>query len=259
MGHVRVGRLPKQRGWQQVISALSTTDQTEATLVAATARAARTALIDAKHQEGLASAFWTFLDVANASRAEDLTRYLRERGAAVSEEASGLALIRAISELLQHDLGRKGSQTSFDQIALETFNAVVLKTVEEESRTLFGCTAQTVRDAFRRLSTKANIASVGRRFFSEYAYRALRMALGRELGRMVGGNGRFITSSEVAEFDNRLKTYCWDISKIVEEFSGGWYSKAVWQQRLTLDEVRRFTAYAIEKLLSELSREPTNP
>jgi hypothetical protein len=254
MGHVRVGRLPKRRGWEEVLSALSTNEQSEGTLVAATARAAKIVLSDARHQGGLVSALFTFLELASASRVERIADYVRQRGAIVPEAPTGLALIRAISDLLQREIRRKGAQTLFDQIAVETFNAVFLRAVQEESRTLFGCTANTVRDALRKLSTKTRIASLGRQFFSEYTYRALRMALERELGRTVGGNGRFTTSAEVAEFDERLKAYCWDISKIVEEFSGGWYSKVVWQQRLTLDEVRGFTSYAIEKLLSELSR-----
>ena len=65
----------------------------------------------------------------------------------------------------------------------------------------------------------------------------------------------FRTSDDISEFQGRLRSYCWDVSKIVEDYSGGWYSKKAWEGRLTQEDARGFTSYAVEKLLSELATE----
>ena len=57
MGHVRIGRLPKKWGWEQVISALSTESalgaEGETDFVSQAAQAANRTLSDAKHQESV--------------------------------------------------------------------------------------------------------------------------------------------------------------------------------------------------------------
>lgn len=260
MGHVRVGRLPKKWGWEQVISALSSESalggEGETDFVSQAARAADRTLSDAKHQESVALAYWTFIDLAAASRTGDLLVRLREQGAQIPERPTGLTLLKLISATLERSVRAKGASSGLDEIALQTFDAVVLTTARSGSETLFGCSVESVQTAFRELSTKAGVANIGRRFFSEYTFRALRLALEKELARSLGKGGRFSTSNELARFEERLKTYCWDVSKIVQDYSGGWYSKALWEQRLTLAEAQNFTSYAIQKLLSELSREP---
>jgi hypothetical protein len=261
MGHVRVGCLPKKWGWEQVISALSTGSASgsegESDLISQAAQAANRTLSDAKYQGSVALAYWTFVDLAAASRTGDLLTHLGEQGVQIPERPTGLTLLKLISTTLEKTVRARGASSALDEIALQTFDAVVLSTARSGSETLFGCSVESVQTAFRELSTKAGVADIGRRFFSEYTFRALRLALEKELARSLGKGGRFNTSNELSRFEERLKTYCWDVSKIVEDYSGGWYSKALWEQRLTLAEARNFTSYAIQKLLSELSREPT--
>jgi len=260
MRHVRVGRLPKKWGWEQVISALSTEStlgaEDETAFVSHAALAANRTLSDAKHQESVALAYWTFVDLAAASRSGDLLVRIREQGVQIPERPAGVMLLKLISATLEKSVRAKGASSALDEIALQTFDSVVLTTARSGSETLFGCSVESVQTASRKLSTKAGVADMGRRFFSEYTFRALRLALEKELARSLGKGGRFSTRNELSKFEERLKTYCWDVSKIVQDYSGGWYSKALWKQRLTLTEARNFTSYAIQKLLSELSHEP---
>jgi len=263
MGHVRVGRLPRRWGWEQVISALSAESalgaEGETDFISQAAQAANRTLSDAKYQESVTLAYWTFIDLAAVSRSGDLLVHLREQGVQIPDRPTGLTLLKLISTTLEKSVRRSGASTALDEIALQTFDAVVLATARSRSETLFGCSVESVQTAFRELSTKAGVADIGRRFFSEYTFRSLRLALEKELARSLGKGGRFSTSNDLSRFEERLRNYCWDVSKIVQDYSGGWYAKALWEQRLTLPEARNFTSYAIQKLLSELSREPNRP
>lgn len=236
MGHVRVGRLPKRWGWEQVVSALSTGgasgSEGESDFVSQAAQAANRTLSDAKYQESVALAYWTFIDLAASSRSGDLLDRLREQGVQIPDRPTGLTLLKLISATLENSVRARGASTALDEIALQTFDAVVLTTARSGSQTLFGCSVESVQTAFRELSTKAGVADIGRRFFSEYTFRALRLALEKELARSLGKGGRFSTSNDLSKFEERLKNYCWDVSKIVQDYSGGWYAKALWEQCL---------------------------
>jgi hypothetical protein len=259
MGHVRVGRLPKRFGWQHVIAALGSSDSTTQEVVQTAASAARRALSQAKYQESLAFCYWLFVTLADASRRQSFAAELRRIGIAAPEGESGVSLIAAISDFAKSQVRAPGASTALDEIALGTFQSVVTNTVTQESQTLFGCTVETVQAALRRLSTKAKVAGLGRRFFSEYMYRALSHALERELANSLISQAVLQNSQDISHFHGRLRSYCWDVSKIVQEYSGGWYSKRAWEARLTLDDARRFTAYAVDKLLSELASEESTP
>ena len=61
---------------------------------------------------------------------------------------------------------------------------------------------------------------------------------------------------EHSEFNEALQTYCQQSSKIVEEFSGGWFSKTKFiEKEITPEKTKGFLHVAFKKLLSELKRE----
>ena len=56
-------------------------------------------------------------------------------------------------------------------------------------------------------------------------------------------------------FDEALGVHCYETSRIVEAYSGGWYGKNVYQgDGLTRDKVEAFARYAFRKIRSELVR-----
>lgn len=87
-------------------------------------------------------------------------------------------------------------------------------------------------------------------------YKAFSFTLEKELANTVSSTGRFKNSDDIQQFNTRLKQYCWDVSKIVEEFSGGWYGKHSFEGNIkSKKKVADFTSYAMTKLLSEVQRE----
>src|SRR5437867_4491677 len=124
MGHVRVGRLPKRWGWEQVVSALSPESalgsEGESDFVANAAQAANRTLSDAKYQESVALAYWTFIDLAGSSRSGDVLSRLREQGIQVPERLTGLTLLKLISATLEKRVRAQGRSTALDEIALQT-------------------------------------------------------------------------------------------------------------------------------------------
>jgi hypothetical protein len=255
MGHVRVGRLPKSFGWSDVIASFGDATRPEEEVLRAATVAAGKTLAAAKFQDGLAYCYWLFLQLAGAARSDDFPGALGGIGVRVPSGDSGLALVTAMSSLAGSTLQDRRWIGIPDEVALQAFRAAVTDVVAEESRSLFGSTFDSVQAALRKHSTERGVARLGRRFFHEYAYRLLGRALGREASSHVGDSRRFATTDDLSAFDDRLRVYCWDISKLVEEYAGVWYSKHEWLGDVNMETTRAFTSYAIDKLLSETARE----
>ena len=63
------------------------------------------------------------------------------------------------------------------------------------------------------------------------------------------------TDAQRVAFQHALAQHTFEASRIVQEFSGGWYGKTVWQkQALDQAAIDRFTHYAFKKMRSELGR-----
>jgi hypothetical protein len=170
----------------------------------------------------------------------------------VPDGSSAAALLGAIDRRAAEIVRLRGNGGALDTIALDTFRTVILRAVHQESTSLFGANIHTVEDTLKKLGRETSVAAIGRRFFSEFTHRSLSFAITRELLMIRRTNGPLASAEQQDAFDARLRSYCWDVSKIVEDYSSGWYSKSSWQHALGSADIQRFTSYAVEKLLSEL-------
>ena len=73
----------------------------------------------------------------------------------------------------------------------------------------------------------------------------------------VSGDGRFANIVQHAEFNAALDLHCRQAARIVEEFSGGWFSKANFQGGITPRKAAGFVHVAIKKITAELKRAGT--
>lgn len=253
MGSIRVGRLPKRYGWAEVIGALQGADAPEAEIFEAATRAAITTLAGVKYQGSLNFCYWLFLSLVRASRGTAFVDDLEQIGIRVPAD-SAPALLAAIGAFARTRLQEQGWIGIPDELVLKAFHTAVSDLVLQDATTLFGATIDTAQAALRKLSTKQQVSRVARTFFSEFLYKALARALEREVSGALLQGERFRNSTELSEFQNRLRSYCWDVSKIVEDYSGGWYSKHTWLGDTSESDTMAFTSYAVEKLFTEIAR-----
>lgn len=253
LGHIRVGKLPKRYGWPEVVGALQGAAQPDTEIFDAATKAAVRTLGVAKYQRSLNFCYWLFLSLVRASRDEQFVDELRRIGIDVPDVDSAPALIAAIGAYARTRLQAEAWIEIPDELALTAFQGAVSDVVLQEATTLFGATIGTAQAAFRKLSTKAEVSRVARRFFSEFLYKLLGRALEREVSGALLHGDRFTNSDQLSEFRNRLRTYCWDVARIVEEYSGGWYSKHTWLGDVGEADTMAFTSYAVDKLFTELA------
>ena len=72
------------------------------------------------------------------------------------------------------------------------------------------------------------------------------------LAEHVGPDRAIETLRQQTEFKAALERHCREASVIVEQFAGGWFSKAKYERTLTRESSQRFADYALKKVRDEL-------
>ena len=106
-----------------------------------------------------------------------------------------------------------------------------------------------------RLGTSARFSPLARAFFSRLVSETLSSYLDRTLSSHVGSGQRFGDMGGRAAFDAALDQYCAEATRIIREFSGGWYGKTLHREgRIESRHAAAFGAVAFKKITEELSR-----
>ena len=251
MGHIRMGTLPDTQRWRNVVGLIAD-DGSVAQVADATMDAAERGLQLAYDDPGLCQVVWLLSKIALAARQDDFAAALNDVGVRTPSEPGVFEIVAGFSDAVDEHLRQSGGRSDIAEIAQLAATECLTKKIGEQSASLFGTTAVEVKQAVYDFSTKKGFSSLAYDFFSRFTTRFLTYHLGRELSNHVGPNGRFADPSEHTQFVSSLETHCREAALIVREFSGGWYSKANFEDGISRTKARNFTNYALTKLRKEL-------
>jgi hypothetical protein len=253
MGHIRLGTLPRTRRWKEVIDLVGG-GASSAAVAAATLDAVDQDLAKAADDPGLNRAFWLLTQIPDAARARDFAGALRRLGLSVSDRPSAAELTAAFTEAVDRHVDSRKIRTGPGELAQIAAAETLSGFLRDRASTLFGSTPDDVRSELGKLATEVQFGGLAREFFSRFTARFLTYYVSKELPRHVGADGRFQNLEAQREFASALDLHCRQASKIVESFSGGWYSKARYDRELTEERTSRFLGYALKKVRGELRR-----
>jgi hypothetical protein len=254
LGHIRLGTLPKTQKWNQVVGLIAGGAELDG-IAAASAEAAEYGLERASKDEGLAHAFWLLAQIPQAARRENFSERLGELGLHVSTQPTLLEIVAAFTRAVDGRVLEAGKRTDLGEMAQLAGSETLASLVGSELPSLFGPTATDVRLAVARFGSSDRFSILARDFFSRLTSRSLGYFLSRELSKHVGPNKRFAAVGEHSDFNAALDLHCREASRIIKEFSGGWYGKTLQQEKaITRDEARRFAHVAFKKLRAELRK-----
>lgn len=255
MGHVRLGSLPRTRKWGEVVGLIAGGAGT-AQIANATINAAEKALGVAVKDKGLIETIWLLTQLPVAARSDDFAAALRDRGISISEAPSLSELVAAVSDAIDGKMPNNRGRSDLGEMAQMAASETITRVIGERTNGLFGATPEDVQREFAKLATNKQFSVFAKDFFSRFTNRCLDYFVSRALSHHLGEGQRFTTLAEQSEFSKALRTHCREASKIVEEFSGGWFSKTNWETRgeISRKEIGAFTSYAMTKLVSELKQ-----
>ena len=253
MGHVRLGTLPRTRNWIQVLDLVGG-GAGAPDVAAATMHAAQRGLEAAAEDKGLVYTVWLLTQVPLAARSADFEGRLRKLGLDVSGSPSLLEVTGAFAGAVDAHLRRTGGRTDLGEMAQMAAAEAMTVLGTPANGNLFDEASPSAREALERFTTTKQFSSLAREFFARLTTKYLSYFLSRELSNYVGPGGRFAGMDGHAEFTRALDVHCQQAARIVEEFSGGWFSKGQFKGPITQQKASGFVHVALKKIRAELAK-----
>jgi hypothetical protein len=252
-GHIRLGTLPRTQQWIQVLDLIGGGAGTP-DVAAATMDASQGGLIRAAKDPGLVYTVWLLTQVPLAARSNDFAARLRKIGLTVSDSPSLLEVVGGFTGAVDAHLRRTGGRTDLGEMAQMAGSEALAALGTPANRSLFETTAPDVQETIKSFCTPKQFSALAREFFARLSKKYLTYFLSRELSNYVSGGGRFSNIDRHAEFNQGLDLYCRQASRIVEEFSGGWFSKGNFTGGITQAKAAGFVHIALKKLRAEFAK-----
>jgi hypothetical protein len=252
MGHIRLGNLPRTRKWQQVVALIEGGAGT-AQIANATITAAEKGLKLAAEDKGLVETIWLLTQLPLAARSDNFAQALQSTGLEVSESPSLMEVIGAFSDAIDKKLANNGGRTDLGEMAQMAASETMAEIIGSRTQSLFGTTPDDVKNAFSKLATNKQFSIFARDFFSRLTNKCLDYFVSRAVAHHVGEGRRFRTLAQQGEFTKALGTHSREASRIVEDFSGGWFSKTNWEKKgISRQDAAGFAHVAMKKIVAEL-------
>jgi len=252
MGHTRLGDLPRTRKWQQVVALIEGGAGT-AQVANATMRAAERGFRLAAEDKGVVETIWLLTKLPLAAKSEDFAGALRNVGLEVSHTPGLMEIVGAFSDAVDRRLANNNGRTDLGEMAQMAASETMSKVIGSRTQSLFGTTPDDVKQAFSKLATNKQFSIFARDFFARLTNKCLDYFVSKAISYHVGEGRRFPTLAQQGDFTKALATHCYEASKIVEEFSGGWFSKTNWEKGgISRQDAARFAHVAMKKIVAEL-------
>lgn len=255
MGHLRLGRLPMRRNWIKVIELLK--QGAEAAQIAAeTQKAADKHLLELMKNptSGFVYTFWLLTQIPLAAKEKNFSEALANLGIYVSERPTLLEITSSTSEAIDSHIFESRSRTDLEEMGQLAALSALTTFGSDPNLSFFETTPEQVQQKLSKLSTEKQFAALSRDFFSNFTSRFLTYFLSAELSNEVGEGKRFKSINDHSHFIEALEIHCKEASKIVEDFSGKWYSKTNYEGGINPQKASNFLHVALKKMRKELKR-----
>ena len=254
MGHIRLGTLSQSKKWREVVELLDTSAAV-GDIAEAAAKASELDLKRASDDPNFQFVARLLVELPLWARSPDFVECLNEIGIGANAINSTTGLLNAIEVAVDRHSFEHGHASDAGELAKFALLESLSTQFEARLPSLFDPTSQEIRRALAGFSSGQQFAGLARDFFARLTYRSLDYYLSRELANHIGHDKRFNTDFERREFQRALVLHTQEASRIVEEFSGGWYGKTIWQKGdLSQEAINKFTRYAFKKMRDELGR-----
>jgi hypothetical protein len=178
MGHIRLGRLPRTRRWQQVLD-LFDGGSGCAEIAAATLEASRGGLEVAGRDAALIHSFWLLTQLPLRAHRSDYLDQLDQIGVAVGAQPTVLDIVGAFSEAVDSHIYEHGGRTDLGEMAQMGAAEILAAALHNRAETLFG--SDDVQGALAQLGTPVQFSHLARAFFARVTERYVTYFLSREL------------------------------------------------------------------------------
>jgi hypothetical protein len=253
MGHQHLGTLSRTRLWTDVVAMIGGGANLQ-DVVSATAIAAEQQMIDAADDPAVKHAVWLLTQIPLAAREKDFAAALRRLDIRIKDQPTLGELSSSLMQAVDHAVEQSGGRTDLGEMAqlsaVESLNAVAGPALSD----FLEVPSERVKEVIGQLATVKHFAVLSREFFARLCRRQLTYFLSRELSQHVGYNSRFKTIYDHRAFEEAIDLHCRETSRIINDFSGQWFSLKLYEGGITKSKAGNFAYVAFGKIRAELHR-----
>lgn len=240
--------------WNAVVESIYGGAEVE-TVVATTADLAAKQLRAAAQDPSYAKAVELLLKLPLAAREESFLAAARELGLELGAAPDRTEIVFAVADLLDRHAAVAGRPNDFSELVARALTGAFAERIGDGQPGLLDTGAADVVASLKRLSQPERFTGLARSFYSRLFSEVLSAFLDRVLATHVGPNERFDNAGSLSDFNVALSTYVGETTRIIHEFSAGWYGKHAFADAgLTDRKVSEFAFVALKKTLAELRR-----
>lgn len=254
MGHIHLGVLPGTRKWRDVVGLLEGLAHSNE-VIAAAAAAAEADLQRAADDPTFVESVRLLAAIPRAAAGRTLVGSLAELAVATSPQPQLLELIAAVGTRLDEVAGRAARRTDFGEMARRALLSSFAEHIGGAQPSHFEAAPEDLRAALHRFAQPRGFTDLARGYFTHLLSQTLGFWLDRTLSAQVGPGRRFAHVGERRAFDAALAQHCHEATRIIQEFSAGWYGK-MYQRGgpITGQDATVLGAVALKKITAELRR-----
>ncbi|UYV35780.1 hypothetical protein N4R57_11965 [Rhodobacteraceae bacterium D3-12] len=252
MGHNTLGVIPRTVKWKRVINLLEE-DGNAGDIIAASAEAAEKHLLGASDDPVYVEAVRLLLMIPAAARSYNFADALRKNDLPIAKQPQLLDLLVAATSRLDEVKRSTNRRTDLGELAGRALSETLNQMIGEALPGLFDATTDDVQAIARKLSYSKGISALTRAFIANITRATLAYYLERALANYTVDPDRSSIAINRTGFENELAAYTHEATRIIQEFSGGWYAKTLYERgEIITADAARFGAVCLKKVVEEL-------
>jgi hypothetical protein len=255
MGHQRLGKLPAYRLLPEIIRYLVTGGTPTENLVDQVTEVGRDALKLALRDPVFIEALWLLVRVPQAAASKDFPASLGDLDMAGTAPASPSDVLVSYDRALEKVQRRlHAGATDLGEIARRAGLSALGEAIRGALPTLWAPTAADVRASVAALKGTEQFAALAHRFYANFVERVIHYYVDRNLHNMVGAGRVARSVHDLRTFNDSIRRHCDESALIMRAFAKDWLGKNHYKDgnQISKDDIRRFSAHAVEKIRIEL-------
>lgn len=256
MGHVRLGRPPATRNWQEVVALLGASRLVIADIAAAVERSADRSLATAVQDPGFVESFWLLLKIPQALAAEDPDAELKALGIEIQADGGVADLTAGFESAFERF--RQRSVVGFSDfafIARDAAIAALAGLVRDRGPSLWKSEPVDQRATIASFASTTRFGELAQTFFTNVLRGHIRYFLDREIPLQLCAGHALSSVADAEYFDGAVRRHCRETTIIMRAFARDWLGKNRFHldKDLTREDAAAFAGHAFTKIRLELN------
>ena len=255
MGHERIGFLPHTKQWQRIVDQLALFgdgDVSIAQIANDTLNAVKKTYETMPFDESVIKALSFLAMLSYSANLENQVSFLNDNGYTVDPQMSLLSLMASAQKYITTDEGSLETNKLAKDAAMQ---AVIdyQKRHDIEQLTMFSAQSENI---WGNAGTGAAFCELARTFFASFTERQLKYYIERAAASSIDNYGTLQEFNQQLSMQSKaIAEHTFEISKLVQSFSAGWFNKNAVHSLPDEKQVKGFLSMSFGKLREELRRE----